>query len=167
MFGRSQYPHYLRNEAGKRPTSAAELADGRWLATWPESLAIVSADGAREEYDWAEFEYGRWDEETSELSLALTRRGRGEPIVLVLADGSDPSVVTMVHERIERSIVHQLVWDLPSGRVARGQVRRRRNEELFTEILSVPAHTEADRASLAQLEVELREAVGLPLKKNS
>lgn len=114
MFGRSQYPHYLRNEAGKRPTSAAELADGRWLATWPESLAIVSADGAREEYDWAEFEYGRWDEETSELSLALTRRGRGEPIVLVLADGSDPSVVTMVHERIERSIVHQLVWIFPA-----------------------------------------------------
>ncbi|MFC5280523.1 hypothetical protein ACFPGO_01350 [Arcanobacterium canis] len=165
MFRRENIPSFIEKVFPQRPTSAAPLADGRWVAAWPTMMAIVS-ETSQEVFEWSEFEYGRWNEEKLELILVLTERGQTAPLTLQLVDGSDHSVVTMVRERIDRSVIYQVVRELPSGSVARGQVRRNGHEELFTEILTRGQVPASDIDALNDVETELREAVGLPLSKN-
>ncbi|MGV9182303.1 hypothetical protein [Arcanobacterium canis] len=165
MFRRESFPSFVENVFPQRPTSAAPLADGRWIAAWPTMMAIMS-EASQEVFEWSDFEYGRWNEDTLELVLVLTERGQDAPLSFQFVDGSNHSVVTMVRERIDRSVIYQVVKDLPSGSVARGQVRRKGNEELFTEILTRGQAQASDTNALDDLENELREAVGLPLAQN-
>ncbi len=165
MFGRKKnsFPDFVVDANGKRPTAAspiAPVADGRWLGGWPTELGIMSEDGSRETYEWAEFENGAWDDERNLLTLTFVDPQQ-PPLSIELPRDADEVIITMVRERVDRSIVYQQFADLPSGGIARGQVRRNADETLFTQIIVDHDISDADRAVLNQLESELREAVGL------
>lgn len=165
MFGKKKtaLPAVLRDDRGKMPVAASPilpLESGLWIAGWPGYLAIVSENGSRETYEWSEFETGNWEDEKNRLTLNFVDP-RLEPLVFELPREADPLIITMVRERVDRSIVYQAFADLPSGGIARGQLRRRADESLFVQIIVDNEPTSADEAVLRDLENELRESVGL------
>ncbi|USR80063.1 hypothetical protein [Arcanobacterium pinnipediorum] len=162
MLGKKNYPHFLKNSAGVMPATASKIAgdEEKWIAAWTTEMALVSSDGQRQIYEWYEFETASWDEDTRILSMTFVEPGT-EPIAIKLGSDANDSMLTMIHERVERSIVCQGFADLPSGGVARGQVRRRADETLFIQIIVDHEPLATDLPALNQLETELRDMVGL------
>lgn len=161
MFGRKKLPTHLSNENGKMPIAATPAEpEGTWLAGWEGHFAVVPETGERQTYTWADFEAATWNDDTDTLTLTFVDP-RHEPMSFTIPREADPTAITMIHERIERSIVHRQVGELPSGAIARGQVRRNADETLFTQIIVDANITDADREALDTLENQLRESVGL------
>lgn len=160
---KKSFPSHLVNAAGKKPLAASPIEpaeSGEWIAGWATEFAIIRADGSRDVYEWSDFENGSWDDDANRLTLTFVDP-RHEPMSLTLPRDADELIITMVHERVVRSIVYQAFRELPSGSIARGQVRRRADESLFVQILVDHEPSAADEVELAELENELREAVGL------
>lgn len=165
MFGKKKtaLPAFLRDEKGRLPVAASPiepLEEGQWIAGWSGYLEVMSESGSREKYEWSEFETGNWEDEKNALTLNFIDP-RLDPLVFILPREADPLIITMVRERIDRSVVYQAFADLPSGGIARGQLRRRADESLFVQIIVDNEPTSADEAVLRDLENELRESVGL------
>lgn len=160
MFRRNKLPRFLANKQGRMPLAASPVVGGGWLAAWPTLLAVVPETGERAEHLWSDFEAGSWDDDADQLTLSFVDP-RIEPIRLTLPRDADPLIITMIRERIDRSIVFTQVAELPSGLVARGQVRRNPDESLFTQIIVDGDASQADLEALNGLETQLREAVGL------
>lgn len=135
-------------------------ADGTWIAGWDAHFAVVPKEGERTVYTWSDFEAGAWDDDTDTLDLIFVDP-RNEPLTFKIPRKADPAAITMIRERIDRSIVHRQVEELPSGAVARGQVRRNPDDTLFTQIIVDSDVSDADRVALDAFENELREVVGL------
>lgn len=168
MFGKKktrETPSYVVAVDGSRPSAATPILDRpteTWVASWPTQFGIISADGESNFYEWSEFATGAWDETSDTLSLTFVDP-RTDSIQLHLTDDASSTLITMVRERIDRSIVYQQFETLPSGGIARGQVRRNADESLFTEIMVDREPAEYDIPTLNRLENDLREAVGLPV----
>lgn len=163
MFWRKKLPQHLANEAGEMPAAATPVepeSDGTWIAGWDGHFAVVTAVGDRSVYSWADFEAGTWDDDTDTLNLVFVDP-RNEPLSFQIPRDADETAITMIRERIERSIVYRQVEELPSGAIARGQVRRNPDDSLFTQIIVDSDITEADREALDVFENELYETVGL------
>lgn len=164
MFGRkNKFPDHINFVTGKRPIAASPVepvSEGTWIAGWATQFAVVYADGKADLYEWSDFENGSWDDDSNRLTMTFVDP-RNEPVAFTLPRDADELIITMVHERVVRSIVYQAFRELPSGSIARGQVRRRADESLFVQILVDHEPTPADEVELSELENELREAVGL------
>ncbi|QRV02801.1 hypothetical protein JTE88_03470 [Arcanobacterium phocisimile] len=162
MLGKKKYPEKLKNSLGKRPATATKIAGQteRWIAAWATEMAIIENDGSRQTYEWYEFETASWDDEARLLTLTFVEPGV-EALKITLDDDANDYLLTMIHERVERSIVCQGFADLPSGGVARGQVRRRSDETLFVQIIVDREPTSADLQAINGLEIELRDMVGM------
>ncbi|MCI7551635.1 MAG: hypothetical protein PUK40_05395 [Actinomycetaceae bacterium] len=186
MFGKSKLPHYVRDLSDKKPLAATRAGYGSftvWIAAWANELGIFpcadastgvqpagtpldveSGDsGEVKRFDWSEFSFGSWDLDDLKLMLNFVDPSR-EPLAFTLFSDFSEQLVTMVRERVDRSVVYQQFVELPSGTNARGQVRRNRDEELFTEVVVDGDLTQEDLGVLDNLESELRDAVGLPQK---
>lgn len=109
---------------------------------------------------WSDFETGTWDDDANTLTLTFVDP-RTPPLSFVIPREADGLAIMMIRERIERSIVYTQVSQLPSGAIARGQVRRNPDDSLFTQIIVDSDITEGDRLALDGLDHELREAVGI------
>lgn len=133
---------------------------GGLLAAW-EDVLVIFPDGVEPlAFEWSDFANARWEGETQQLRLIFVDRQISD-IYLQLADAYDETLLRAIRERVDRSVVHQIFRDLPSGGKATGQVRRNADESLFTQVISDDVRTVADREALEVLEAELREAVGL------
>ncbi|MFC5369953.1 hypothetical protein [Arcanobacterium bovis] len=158
----------LCREVGVKPTASSEVVyDGgkRWLATSSTMLVVLTQDdgvrpGETQLIEWADFAQAGWDEQERLLTLKFIDPALPALQFELFEDYSE-NFVTAIRERVDRSIVYQQFVELSSGVIARGQVRRNADETLFTQIL-VDGDVEArDREILANLDIELREAVGL------
>lgn len=158
---RKSLPSYLAWD-GKMPAAATavESAVGAtWIAGWTTAFAVVT-EVEHSVYEWSEFETGEWD--AAERTLKLTFIDpRLAPLFFQLPKDFDERVVTLIRERIDRSIVYQELRELPSGAIARGQVRRNVDESLFTQIFVDSQIDDADQEIMNELENSLREAVGI------
>lgn len=163
MYGRSRLPKHLADESGRMPAAATPIepvSDGTWIAGWDGYFAVVPSEGKRQIHMWSDFEAGAWDDDTNTMSLSFVDP-RVASLRFLIPREADGLALMMIRERIERSIVYTQVAELPSGAVARGQVRRNPDESLFTQIIIDSDISEADRVALDVFEGELREAVGL------
>ncbi|SDU81545.1 hypothetical protein [Arcanobacterium phocae] len=163
MFRKSsRIPTFLKNKHNGYPTTASEIVEPQesWIAVWPSELAIVSNTGDWQVYEWFEIEAASWDSALRELTIAFVDPAIETLRVRFAADANE-QLLTMVHERVERSIVCRNYVDLPSGSMAYGQIRRRADESLFVQILVSAQPTQADMKEIAKLESELRDMVGL------
>ncbi|MDY5403054.1 MAG: hypothetical protein SPG34_01765 [Trueperella sp.] len=162
MFGRSKLPRYLADETGM-PAAATPIeptGEGTWIGGWDGYLAVIPAEGERSTYMWSDFETGTWDDDANTLTLTFVDP-RTPSLSFVIPREADGLAIMMIRERIERSIVYTQVSELPSGAIARGQVRRNPDDSLFTQIIVDSDITEGDRLALDALDHELREAVGI------
>lgn len=162
MFGRSKLPCHLADENGM-PAAATPVepkAEGIWIGGWDGYLGVIPAEGERATYVWSDFETGTWDDDTNTLTLTFVDP-RTPPLSFLIPREADGLAIMMIRERIDRSIVFTQVAELPSGAVARGQVRRNPDDSLFTQIIVDSDITEADRLALDVFDTELREAVGI------
>ncbi len=163
MFGRKKFPAHLVDDAGHMPAAATPVepeSEGVWIAGWDGYFAVVPAAGDRQVYSWSDFEAGSWDDDTDTLDLIFVDP-RNEPMSFAIPRDADGTAITMIRERIERSIVYRQVEELPSGAIARGQVRRNPDDTLFTQIIIDSEIDETDQEALDAFEGQLREAVGL------
>ncbi|NLW13124.1 MAG: hypothetical protein GX037_01100 [Trueperella sp.] len=163
MFGRKKLPAHLADQAGRMPAAATPVepvSEGVWLAGWDGHFAVVPPAGDRQVYSWSDFEAGAWDDDTDSLELILVDPNN-PPMSFKVPRDADGTAITMIRERIERSIVYRQVEELPSGAIARGQVRRNPDDTLFTQIIVDSDITETDREALDLFEGQLRETVGL------
>lgn len=163
MFGRSKLPKHLKDSVGAMPAAATPVepeSDGTWIGGWEAYLGVVPLEGEREFYLWSDFETGSWNDDTNTLTLSFVDP-RVDPLTFRIPRSADSVAITMIRERIERSIVYTQVADLPSGAVARGQVRRNPDDSLFTQIIVDSDISDADCEALNTLESALREAVGI------
>lgn len=162
MFGRSKLPRYLADENGM-PAAATPVepeVEGTWIGGWDGYLGVIPTEGERATYVWSDFETGTWDDDTNTLTLTFVDP-RTPPLSFLIPREADGLAIMMIRERIDRSIVFTQVAELPSGAVARGQVRRNPDDSLFTQIIVDSDITEADRLALDVFDTELREAVGI------
>ncbi|MDO4888413.1 MAG: hypothetical protein Q3979_06895 [Actinomycetaceae bacterium] len=121
-------------------------------------MAVVVGDDVELRH-WFEFDGANWRD--ASRTLTLTFVDAAVPAFrLVLAEGESERIALVVRERIEQSIVFQEHAELPSGRAARGMVRRD-GEVLFTQVMIDGEPEAADEARLAELEASLRDVVGL------
>ncbi|VEI12568.1 hypothetical protein [Trueperella bialowiezensis] len=165
MFKRKKLPAHLADEHGTMPAAATPVepeTEGTWIAGWNAHFAVVPKEGERTVYTWSDFEAGTWDDDTDTLSLIFIDP-RNAPLTFRIPRHADPTAITMIRERIDRSIVHRQVEELPSGAIARGQVRRNPDDTLFTQIIVDDEVTDEDRIALDVFENQLREAVGLDI----
>ena len=163
MSKKFPFPSRLADSDGKSPTTAAQVmpeSADLWVACWATKFAIAPAEGERVEYEWSDFEGATWDDDADLLAITFID-SRIPQLRFVLSPDADPLVLTMIRERVERSLVFQQFRELPSGAVARGLVRRNADESLFSQILVSGTVTAADQAELDALDVEIRDAVGL------
>lgn len=97
-------------------------------------VAIVHEAKIQHMFEWYEIETAAWDE-TKRIFTMTFVDSQQEPIEIQFALDANDSLLTMIHERVERSIVCQGFAELPSGGTARGQVRRRADESLFVQLI--------------------------------
>ncbi|MDO5025604.1 MAG: hypothetical protein Q4E03_03685 [Trueperella sp.] len=161
FFKRSRaLPAYLAWN-GKMPAAATVVADTAetWIAGWATVFAVVAAE-KHTVYEWSEFETGEWDGDARTLKLTFIDP-RLAPLFFQLPADYNERIVTLIRERIDRSIVYQELRELPSGAIARGQVRRNMDESLFTQIFVDGQIGVVDQEVMNELENSLREAVGI------
>lgn len=175
MFGRKKahVPDFVVRAAGVSPIAATRLAQAapsesaapegteRWVGAWKNHFALVDADGSYTPIEWSDFATGVWDAESHTLTLSFIDPSLA-PLVLDLDADYSVQFLTVLRERIDASIVHQVVRYSSAGAKMFGQVRRNADGTLFTQVYLDP--TQAQLASLAEmsaLEAELRDAVGL------
>ncbi|MFY9262819.1 MAG: hypothetical protein GX483_06025 [Actinomycetaceae bacterium] len=165
MFRRkkARIPDFLRDANGTLALAASPVepvSEGKWIGGWATELALADSAGYRQVHEWSDFENGSWDDDTNTLILTFVDP-RLEPLVLSLPREADGLIITMIRERVDRSIVLQQFAEMPSGGIARGQLRRNADESLFVQIIVDNEPTAADEAVLRELENDLRGAVGL------
>lgn len=147
------------------PAAAPTIPNAEPAARKAEPAASGTAGAGEElqEFAWWQFANGRFDGEARTLTLTFVD-STAAPLVYALNGSQAVKFVVAVTERIDDSILYQQFVDLPSGVMARGQVRRRwRNsgaEELFAQVPWELAASPADQEALAGLERALLEAVG-------
>ncbi|MDY5584904.1 MAG: hypothetical protein SPG61_03840 [Arcanobacterium sp.] len=162
FFRRNKHslPEAVKKYRAERPLGWAELLPEGVVSAWSDQLACFFADGTTLELEWSDIANARWDGDTHKLRISFVERNLAD-LVLELSKNYDQVFLRAIRERIDRSVVHQIFRDLPSGGKATGQVRRNADESLFTQVISDDVRTVADREALEVLEAELREAVGL------
>ncbi|MEW6948483.1 hypothetical protein [Trueperella pyogenes] len=162
MLGLSRFPAYLADASGMpaAATPVEPVSEGVWIGGWDGYFAVVSKSGERSTYVWSDFETGTWDDDQDTLTLTFVDL-RTKPLVFKIPREADGLAIMMIRERIERSIVYTQLAELPSGAVARGQVRRNPDDSLFTQIIVDVDIDDADQRALDTLDTELREAVGI------
>lgn len=123
FWKRNNYPRFLHHPSAGMPAAAQQVfgleaegstAEETWIAAWPTFLSIVTATGDRQDYEWFEFESAAWDQESRLLSLTFVDSSQ-QNRELHLPERADEVLLTMIHERIERSIVCQKFRRSPIG----------------------------------------------------
>ncbi|WP_297564991.1 hypothetical protein [uncultured Arcanobacterium sp.] len=160
---RASLPDFIYTAAAQPPLAASVLetaADTElWLAAWPQKLGIIGAEVC-EFIEWADFLRGAWDSESRTLTLTFVNP-KLEALIFQFPADYDETLILMIRERIDRSVVFQQFTELPSGGIARGQVRRNADESLFTQIIADATPAPEDQEVLWNLEADLRDAAGL------
>ncbi|SPT75213.1 hypothetical protein [Arcanobacterium haemolyticum] len=171
FWKRNNYPRFLHHPSAGMPTAAQQVfgpeaegstAEETWIAAWPTFLSIVTATGDRQDYEWFEFESAAWDQESRLLSLTFVDSSQ-QNRELHLPERADEVLLTMIHERIERSIVCRSSAVLPSGAHARGQIRRKSDETLFVQLIVDSQPLQSDAVALRKMESELRDMAGMSI----
>lgn len=140
----------------------APVRDGGWVVLSAREWVTVppEEDGAPVVRGWHEVDNAQWVTEASALQV----RWIDGSTQVVRIDGDDPRVPQVVRERVEASIVHHVVRDLPGGVQVRAAVRRDGDGALTSQVSVVGTATVTPEVARVaeELEAEARSAVGLP-----
>ncbi|WP_147916967.1 hypothetical protein [Ruania zhangjianzhongii] len=139
-----------------------KLGDGSWAVVTTERLLVMGEEQTVLDRPWAEVDRATMDSDTEELAVTWVD---GSPPD-VLAVGEDPGVSDFtfaVKERVDHSLVHLELEQLPSGGVLRGAIRRNPDGSLFSQVtISGARRAPADlEARATELEARVRSVVGL------
>ncbi|MFP7706898.1 hypothetical protein [Trueperella sp. LYQ141] len=140
-----------------------------WIAGWDGIFVVLTQAENREnlrEYAWSDCESASWDEELRRLDISFVDPDMA-PLCLRVHPDTDPRMVTMIYERIERSIVYMMTTELSTGAVARGYVRRNADDSLFTQIIVDGSMHASDQLAIDVLDAQLRETVGIDMDEGS
>lgn len=153
---RAQIPPRLR------VLTVRKLGDETWAVVTTERLLVVDEQHMVLDRPWSEVDRATMDADTEEL--AVTWVDGSEPAVLPVGEESGVSDFTFaVKERVDHSLVHLELEQLPGGGVLRGAIRRNPDGSLFSQVsISGARRTPADlEARATELEARVRSVVGL------
>ncbi|GMA31007.1 hypothetical protein [Litorihabitans aurantiacus] len=157
--------------AAVQPIAAAPVVGGGWLVLGAREWVVVAEEGddgdgaapagwsAVERRPWHEVDSASWDADTSSVHVrwidGTTRR-------VALAD-DHPGLPQVVRERVEASIAHQVVRDLPGGVQVRAVIRRDGEGALTSQVSVVGTDVASPEVLRAadEAEAQARAAVGL------
>lgn len=138
------------------------LADDTWAVVTTDRLLVLDEERAVLNRPWAEVDRATMDSDTEELSVTWV--DGSPPDVLPVGEESGISDFTFaVKERVDNSLVHLELDQLPGGGVLRGAIRRNPDGSLFSQVtVSGARRAPADlEARAAKLEARVRGVVGL------
>ena len=138
------------------------LGDGTWAVVTSDRLLVLDEDRAVLDRPWAEVDRATMDSDTEELSVTWV--DGTAPDVLPVGEESGVSDFTFaIKERVDNSLVHLELEQLPGGGVLRGAIRRNPDGTLFSQIsISGARRAPADlEARATDLEARIRSVVGL------
>ena len=165
-MGRSvrQLPESVRARipSGARVLAVRRLGDGSWAVVTTERFLVLEEDHTVLDRPWAEVDRATMDSDTEEL--AVTWVDGSPPDVLAVGESPGISDFTFaVKERVDNSLVHLELEQLPSGGVLRGAIRRNPDGSLFSQVsISGARRAPADlEARATELEARVRSVVGL------
>ena len=140
------------------------LEDGTWAVATAEALLVLDEENIVLDRPWADVDRATMDADTEELTVTWVDGGK--PVVLAVGDRPGVSDFTFaVKERVDNSLVHQEIEELPGGGVLRGAIRRNPDGSLFSQVTisgTGRAPTDIEQRTAA-LEERIRGVVGLTL----
>ncbi|HIZ36896.1 MAG TPA: hypothetical protein H9815_14075 [Candidatus Ruania gallistercoris] len=155
-------PVRARIPAKVRVLTVRRLADHAWAVVTTHRLLVLEEDRTVLDRPWAEVDRATMDSDTEELTVTWVD---GSPPDVLLV-GEDPGVSDFtfaVKERVDNSLVHLELEQLPGGGVLRGAIRRNPDGSLFSQVsVSGARRAPADlEERAAALEARVRSVVGL------
>lgn len=160
---RTHLPPDVAERLGVRAGDAlavAELDDGWAVAT--ERGIVVDRAGEVLRRAWTDVDGARTTDDPPVLHLTWV--DGTAPTDLPLAEARYEGLPQIVHERVQSSVVHSELVDVPNGGVVRVVLRRDADGELFTQVIG-PATVDLDDPATAHAvdaaELRVREAAGL------
>ncbi len=142
--------------------SWSPLGENQILAATTSALVLCESEENEryQTYSWSDIEYAHWSGATRRLDIGFVAPS-SPPLSLTFPQGYRQRIAYVIRERVQNSLVYQEHVELPSGAKARGMVRRGTAGDLFTQILIEGVSLPEDEAILDQLEVSMRDVVGL------
>ena len=134
-----------------------------WGIATAHFIAVVRGEDSKV-HPWCDVDRASLDPLTANLSIFWAD---GSPVSeLHLADNQDPKFASVLHERVQSSVVLAETMRLPSGQIVRVAVRRDANGGLFSQVIgpgTIPLHDPKIVALIDAAETRVRDACGLPL----